>query len=76
MTPEQADAVLQQAIAMAQELQEICDDAEEDGSPLGATQALVDEWEELYKQIVVPWQSQMKRYADKHDDEPSNLDAL
>ncbi|MEJ1358310.1 MAG: hypothetical protein RPU42_14485 [Candidatus Sedimenticola sp. (ex Thyasira tokunagai)] len=72
MTPEQADAVLQQAITMAQELQEICGDAEEAGSPLGATQALVDEWEELYKQIVVPWQQQME----KLDDTPSKLDTL
>jgi len=42
------DELLDIASRMAQELQEICDDAIESGSSLPSTQALVDEYENDY----------------------------
>ncbi len=36
---------------MAQELQEFVDDAEEAGSDLRSTKALIDDWNDFYKQV-------------------------
>lgn len=44
--------IIEMATRMAQELQDFIADAEQAGSSLPGTQALVDEWEELYKEIT------------------------
>lgn len=47
------DEILEIATRMAQELQDIIDDAEDAGcdNPLPGTKALLDEWEAAYREV-------------------------
>jgi len=61
------EELLDIASRMAQELQEICDDARQAGCSLESTQALVDEYEkEYFSKTNLSWQ-QMSQTESNHE---------
>lgn len=53
------DELLEIACRMSQELQELIDDAQEAGSDLPATRELLEDWNEVYKNTPLYWQSEI-----------------
>ena len=61
------DELIEIAIKMAQELQDFVGDAQESGSDLPGTKALIEEWETAY-QKQSPWQKEIANLTDEEGD--------